>query len=624
MVEPERATLQRDLGLAGVFAIATGAMISSGLFVLPGLAFAISGPSMVLAYALAGLLNVPTMLAQAELATAMPKAAGSYFVVERSLGTYWGTLAGLFNWSSLALKAAFALVGIGTLAELLLSDFVWIPMPLKSVAILSAILFVVINLRSVKTAGWLQGLMVAGLLGALVYYVGSAFPHIQPSHYRPFFKGNLREFVMVTGMVFVSYGGLTKVVDVAEEVRRPQRNLPLGMFLSYATVNVLYVAVAFVTVGVLDPERLAGSLRPVTDGALATTGYLGEWIVGVAAFLAYATTGNAGIMSAARTPMAMSHDGLLPQALGTVHPKFRTPHVALLLTGAFVAFVIAFLSIEDLVKTASTMLILSLALVNVAVLVMRRSGLEGYRPTYRMPLVPWMPLATLVFYGFLIAEMGLIALTWTFGFIAAASLWYVVYVQRRIRRQSAAAYLVQSALSRDIPRSHLEDELVQISLERDEVVTDRFDDLVKQSPVLDISERIAARDLFRRLGETLGPLVRMPPAEVEKLLLQREREASTVVHPGIAIPHMVVQGTQVFRMVIVRCREGAVFSELQEPVHVVFTLAGSLDERNFHLRALMAIATIVQEENFMERWLRAANEGQLRDILLLAKRKRMI
>lgn len=613
--------LERQLGLWTVFAIATGAMISSGLFVLPGIVFAIAGPAMIIAYALAGVLNVPTMLAQAELATAMPKAAGSYFVVERSLGAYWGTIAGLVNWCAIALKAAFALVGIGTLAELFVGQGG--PAVIKLAAVGATILFAVVNIRSVKSSGWLQGLMVLGLLAAILYYVLTAFPHLKPTHYRPFFHGGFRAFVIVTGMVFVSYGGLTKVVDVGEEIRKPHKTLPMGMFLSYATVNTLYVLVAFVTVGLLNPEHLANSLRPVTDGALAATGYVGEWIVGLAALLAYATTGNAGIMSAARTPLAMSRDGLLPENFGRVHERFKTPHVSLMFTTAFILFVILFLSVEDLVKTASTMLILSLALINVSVIVMRRSGIEGYRPTYRMPLVPWLPLATLIVYGFIIAEMGLVALSLTFGFIAAASIWYFVYVQRRIDRQSAATYLVRAALSKDLPRMHLEDELVQISLERDEVVTDRFDELVKESPVLDIPEKISGHELFHRLGEKLGPLLNLPAPEVERLLLQREREASTVVQTGLAIPHIVVPGAHIFRMVIARCRDGAVFSELQEPVHVVFALAGSPDERNFHLRALMAIATIAQEEHFLTRWLRAANEGQLRDILLLSKRKRM-
>ena len=606
--------LEKTLGLWAVFSIATGAMISSGLFVLPGLAFRHSGPSMILAYAVAGLLNIPTMLAQAELVTAMPKSAGSYFVVERSLGAYIGTVAGLINWCAIGLKTAFALVGIGTLAELLMPGAgTWV---LKAAAMVAAVLFIFLNLVSVEGTGRLQGVMVIGLLGILALYIAASVPALRPAAYRPFFAGGLKEFMIVTGMVFVSYGGLTKVVDVAEEVKAPQRSLPLGMFLSYVVVNLLYVGVAFVTVGVLPAEHLAGSLRPVQDGAAVTLGAAGVLLVGLGAFLAYATTGNAGILSASRSPLAMSRDGLLPTFLAATHPRFKTPYRAILLTGMAILLTIAFLSVEDLVKTASTMLILSLAFINVSVIVMRHSRMEGYRPTYRMPL------ATLVIYGFLIAEMGVVALTTTFGFISAASVWYIVYVQHRIDRESAAAYLVKSALSKDIQRSGLEDELVQISLERDEVVTDRFDVLVRAARVLDLPQRVTAHELFRRLGEDMGVSLGLAPGKMEELLLKREREASTVVHTGVAIPHIIVGGSGVFQMALVRCREGAVFSDLQEPVHVMFVLAGSADERNFHLRALMAIAHVVQAPDFMERWMAAPHAEQLRDIVLLSRRLR--
>ncbi|MBU1694753.1 MAG: amino acid permease [Verrucomicrobia bacterium] len=612
--------MEKTLGLWAVFSIATGAMISSGLFVLPGLAFRHSGPSMILAYAVAGLLNIPTMLAQAELVTAMPKSAGSYFVVERSLGAYIGTVAGLINWCAIGLKAAFALVGIGTLAEVLVPGSG--PWALKTTAIVAALCFTALNLASVKGTGRLQGWMVVGLLGVLVFYIGAGLPKIAPAHYRPFFSGGLRAFMTVTGMVFVSYGGLTKVVDVAEEVKAPDRTLPLGMFLSYAVVNLLYVGVSFVTVGLLDGPALGDSLRPVQDGAAIALGSVGVICVGVGAFLAYATTGNAGILSASRSPLAMSRDGLLPAFFSRTHARFKTPYIAIMLTGTVIILTIAFLSVEDLVKTASTMLILSLAFINVSVIVMRHSRIEGYRPTYRMPLVPWLPLATLVIYGFIIAEMGVVALTTTFGFIAAASVWYIVYVQHRIDRESAAAYMVRSALSKEIQRSDLEDELVQISLERDNVVTDRFDVLVRTAVVLDLPERLTARELFHRIGEVMGPALGLTPQRMEKLLLEREREASTVVHTGVAIPHIIVEGTGIFQMALVRCREGAVFSDLQEPVHVMFVLAGSTDERNFHLRALMAIAHVVQAGDFMARWMAAPHAEQLRDIVLLSRRLR--
>jgi len=95
-------SLKRQLGLWDVFSIAVGAMISSGLFVLPGIAFQRIGPSTILAYLLAGLLNIPAMFAQAELSTAMPKSGGSYFTIERSLGAFAGTLAGFISWLCIA------------------------------------------------------------------------------------------------------------------------------------------------------------------------------------------------------------------------------------------------------------------------------------------------------------------------------------------------------------------------------------------------------------------------------------------------------------------------------------------------------------------------------------------
>ena len=98
------AELKKQLGALDVFSVASGAMISSGLFVLPAIAFMKAGPAMILSYFLASLLIIPSVLSQAELATAMPRAGGTYFYVERSLGTIWGLFGGVANWFSLALK----------------------------------------------------------------------------------------------------------------------------------------------------------------------------------------------------------------------------------------------------------------------------------------------------------------------------------------------------------------------------------------------------------------------------------------------------------------------------------------------------------------------------------------
>lgn len=612
--------LKKELGFFGVFSIVAGAMISSGLFVLPGLAFAKAGPAIILSYAIAGVLMIPTLLANAELATAMPKSGGSYFVVERSLGPAVGTIAGLANWLSIALKACFAMIGIGALAEFFMHDSPeWI---IRVVAVTSCLFFLTMNTVSVKGTGRMQIIFVAALIGILIFYVIRGFPVVDVKRYVPFMPFSAGSVFAVAGMVFISFGGLTNVVNVSEEVHDPEKNIPLGMIAAFVIVNILYVLVVFVTVGLLDASELSMSLMPIALASKVSIGNWGMIVVAIAAFLAFSTTANAGIMSASRTPMAMSRDGLLPELLSRTSGKFSTPVFSLALTGAFMMVVMSTLSLVDLVKTASTMMILMFILMNVSVIIMRHSGMQTYRPKFFVPLNPYLPIVTIIVYIFLIAEMGKVPLILTGGFCLAAVVWYLCYVQRKIDRESAIVYMVKNIVSRNIQRTGLEEELKQIALQRDQVEPDRFDSLVKDCNILDIDKKIAACELFELASEALSERLKMKPAEIYELFIEREKESNTIVKPGLAIPHVIVEGEHVFEVLLVRCEKGIVFSDLQEPVRTAFILIGSADERNYHLRALMTVAHIVSEEGFEGRWFSAKNIEQLRDIVLLSERRR--
>ena len=261
--------LKPKFGFWEVFCIAAGAMISSGLFVLPGIAFARAGPGVVLAYGLAGVMVVPAMLAQAELVSAMPKAGGTYFFVERSMGALPGTLAGLANWLSLSLKSAFALIGIGAMLRLIRPDAPMVA--IKAIAIAGCVVFTVLNLVSAERAGRLQILLVAGLLTILGAFVVAGFGSMEPANFEGFFDTGPLAILATAGLVFVSFGGLTKVASIAEEVRRPGRNIPAGMFAASMVVTGLYVAVAAVVVGNLDSRELANNLEPVATAARKRT-----------------------------------------------------------------------------------------------------------------------------------------------------------------------------------------------------------------------------------------------------------------------------------------------------------------------------------------------------------------
>lgn len=616
--------LKRKLGFWGVFCIAAGAMISSGLFILPGLAFKQAGPAVVLSYAFAGIMVIPALMSQAELATAMPRSGGSYFFIERSMGALPGTLAGLANWLSLSLKSAFALIGIGAFSQLIWPGIdpvadQWI---IKVVAIGFCLVFTALNIFSVKGVGRAQILMVVFLLGILSVFMAFGMPASKHMHFANFMDKGMGAVLATAGLVFVSFGGLTKVASVAEEVHHPGRNIPAGMFAAMLVVTSIYVAAVFVTVGVLEGDQLSGNLAPISVAAGKFLGKPGLILLSVGAMLAFVTTANGGILAASRSPMAMSRDGLLPQRLQHVSKRFGTPHLSILLTTCFMIAVIALLDIGDLVKAASTMMLMLFVMVNLSVLIMRRSHIQNYRPIYKAPLYPWLQIAGIAVYLLLIAEMGALPLMVTGGFAIAGTGWYFVYTRGRINRESALVYMVKNIASRAIYRSELEEELKEIALERDDVIHDRFDRLVSECEILDIEGKIDAEQMFQMASDALSPRLGMDKEKLMMLFQQRESQSSTVVEPGVAIPHIIVDGEGLFDILLIRCKEGVLFPNEFEPVRVGFVLVGSRDERNYHLRALMAIAQIVQEQDFRKRWINAPNAEHLRDLLLLSGRKR--
>jgi mannitol/fructose-specific phosphotransferase system IIA component (Ntr-type) len=267
-------------------------------------------------------------------------------------------------------------------------------------------------------------------------------------------------------------------------------------------------------------------------------------------------------------------------------------------------------------------MLLMFVLNNMAIIIMRQSALQNYRPSFRAPWQPWLSVAAILVYGFLILEMGRMPLVLSSCFILVALFWYLGYVYPRVHRQSALVYWIKRALSPHVPRSGLDEELGHILVERDQIVFDRFDHLIQDCPILDLDEPLDAKTLFRRLAEVLGPRVSTSPQTLYELFLERERASSTALEPGLAIPHVVVPGQGVFDVALVRSKGGIDFGELQAPVKTAFVLVGSLDERNFHLRALMVVARIVKMPEFEKRWMAAQGEKALRDLILLAERSR--
>jgi amino acid transporter len=422
--------------------------------------------------------------------------------------------------------------------------------------------------------------------------------------------------------VFISFGGLTKAASLAEEVKHPGRNLPLGMILAWFVVTVFYLGVITVIVGVVNGQELAGSFLPVS---LAAGKFMGRWgfaILALAAIAAFVTTANGGILAASRSPMAMSRDQLLPPLLARVNQRFKTPHISILATGGFMIVAIVFLDIESLVKTASTLKIILFILTNASVIIMRESRIQSYRPKFRSPLYPYIHIFAIISYGVLIIDMGKVPLLICAGFVGLSAAWFGLYVSKRVSRASAAMHIVERVTNRELKTVTLENELRDILLERDDIIEDRFDQLIKGCEILDIRGRKSAEEVFRQAAGILADRLATDEFVLFEKFLHREAEGSTVIQPGLAIPHIIVEGKEKFDVLLVRAVDGIDFPHAPDPVRTMFVLVGSKDERNYHLRALMAIAQIAQEKGFEQRWLAARDAAAIRNLILLSTRKR--
>lgn len=609
--------LKRELTLLDVFCVATGAMISSGLFILPGLAYTKAGPAVILSYILAGVLCMPTLLSMAELTTAMPKAGGDYFYIMRGFGPLLGTIAGFSTWFSLSLKGAFALIGMGVYLNILTQ------IPLNVIALLCCLFFIFLNLIGIREAGRFQVFLVLGLLSVLLFYIFWGFKAVNPTNFTPFFAKGVGSVFATASFVFISYGGLTKVAALAEETKNPGRNLPLGMFISILATSVIYALVIFVTIGVLNPESLKNTLTPISDGAGAFGGGILKIIISIAAFLAFISTANAGIMTASRYPLGMSRDELLPRFFQRISARFKTPYISILFTGFFMIAVISFLKLELLVKVASSVLILLFIFANLTLILFRESKILSYRPKFRAPFYPHMQILGILGGLFLLVEMGTFILFLTGIFLIIGFAWYKVYAQKRAAQDYALIYVLERLVNKDkeLASESLLSELKDIVIQRDEIIEDKFHKLIEKSDVLDIEKPLQMEDFFKEVSDILGRELNLDPQDLFKKFVTRENESSTVVRKGLAIPHIIVEGKNIFKVLLVRAKAGVIFPS-DNLVHIVFVLLGSLDERNLHLKVLAAIAQITQNPEFDNKWFNAASKEELKNIVLLAERRR--
>lgn len=612
--EPER--LKKNLKLFDVYALATGTTLSAGFFLLPGLAAIQAGPAIVLAYLIAALPLIPATFSIVELTTAMPRAGGVYYFLDRSMGPLFGTIGGIGTWLALVLKVSFALIGMGVYIGLFVPD-----LPIVPVAIAIAVALGVLNILGAKSSGSFQIFLVIILLGILVAFIGDGVTDINTAHFEGLFDPGFTAILSTSAMVYISYVGVTNVASLSEEVENPERNLPLGIFLALGTAILIYGLGTAVMVGVIPIEQLRGDLSPVATVAGIIFGKPGIILVSFAALLAFISVANAGTMSASRYPLAMSRDLMMPGFFQKLS-KSRMPLYGIIVTVLTIVMVLVLLDTSKIVKIASAFQLLLFMLICFAVIVMRESKIDSYDPGYRSPLYPWMQIFGILASMWLLAQMGIWTKVLTGVMVLLGVLWYKLYVRNKVIRSGAIYHLFeQLGHSR---YEGLDKELRGILKEKELRKEDPFDELVARSHVLDISSKVGFNNIVSDVSKLLSEFVPLSYENLNKTFLEGTVVGITPVAHGVALPHLRVDGLDQMELVMVRSKPGvhikfnnpATDSEEEQMLHAIFFFLSPLDNPTQHLRMLAQVARHVESDTFFEDWTIAEDEQQLKEALI--------
>lgn len=421
-------------------------MIGSGIFVLPGIGFSITGPSIYLAFLASAICILPAAMSKAELATAMPTSGGTYVYLERTFGPLAGTVGGLGLFLSILLKAAFSLIGIGAYFAVF-SSF-----SLTATMLTFLFIIVLLNILGVgKVSNFLTTILFITMI-SLVALCIFALPTWDPTNLQPIMPYGFKGFFSATALVFVSFAGVTKIAAIAEEIKEPEKNIPKGILISLLLVTLIYCCISLILAGNYHYQEISGEIKPIYRLAYDIGGNVIGTIFAVVAALTMVNTSNAGILAGSRFPFAMARDNLLPAFLGKLHKRFITPITSIVLSGIIITIVLLTMDVAKIAKLASAFMILAYMAVNLSVIVLRESRAQWYKPNYKSPLYPFLQVFGILSGAALLVSMGKIAIFAILSISIPGALLYLFYSRKRTDRKGVVGIRGKRAdLLLDIP-----------------------------------------------------------------------------------------------------------------------------------------------------------------------------
>jgi APA family basic amino acid/polyamine antiporter len=426
--------LRRILGPVQLSALGVGCIIGTGIFVLTGkAAHDTTGPALMLSFVAAGTACIFAALCYAEFASMVPVAGSAYTYAYATMGELFAWIIGwdlileysvasstvAHGWSKyfqdfigiLGLHVPHTLATAPFDYDTGLGKMVWTGAILDLPAILIAWVVTGILVRGIRESASFNAAMVIIKVAIVFFVIVVGAFYVDPKNWVPFAPygfsgvsffgktvlgqhgagGEPLGMLAGAGIIFFAYIGFDSVSTHAEEAKKPQRDVPIGIIVSLVLCTVLYIAVAAVLTGMVPYDKI-NIEAPVSDAFRQVGLPWAQFLISLGAVAGITSVLLVLMLSQPRVMLAMARDGLVPQSFfGAVHPRFRTPWKSTILTGAFVSVLAGLMPLRILAELVNIGTLLAFVIVCAAVLIMRRTNPNAERP-FRCPFVPVIPI----------------------------------------------------------------------------------------------------------------------------------------------------------------------------------------------------------------------------------------